>query len=164
MILFSLKYISSPSSILSYWAGPWGLHRCCSKFTWLYLQSPCSLLHNDPALGGYIYGVFSFLLVTGMNNMDFFLSGSIYIETSLKPSLCSTQDLGATCIILLWKNYFQILCFEQTELTQCHQSLRPCVCNPASSIIMNRRWQQSWTGVGNNHDPELSVFITRQWW
>ena len=23
------------------------------KFTWLYLQSPCSLLHNDPALGGY---------------------------------------------------------------------------------------------------------------
>ena len=23
------------------------------KFTWSYLQSPCSLLHNDPALGGY---------------------------------------------------------------------------------------------------------------
>ena len=30
------------------------------------------MLHNDPALGGYIYGVFSFLLVTEMNNLDFF--------------------------------------------------------------------------------------------
>ena len=28
--------------------------------------------------------------------MGFFLSGSIYVEASLKPSLCSTQDLGAT--------------------------------------------------------------------
>ena len=24
------------------------------------ITSPCTLLHNDPALGGYIYGVFSF--------------------------------------------------------------------------------------------------------
>ena len=44
-----------------------------------------------------------------MNNMDFFLSGSIYIEASLKQSLCSAQDLGATGIILLLKKYFQIL-------------------------------------------------------
>ena len=55
--------------------------------------------------------------------MDFFLSGSIYIEASLKPSLCSAQDLGATGIILLLKKYFQILCFEQTGLTRRHQSL-----------------------------------------
>ena len=52
------------------------------------------------------YSVFT--KVTGMNNMDF-LSGSIYIEASLKPSLCSAQDLGATGIILLSKEYFQIL-------------------------------------------------------
>lgn len=50
--------------------------------------------------------------------MDFFLSGSIYIEASLKPSLCSAQDLGATGIILLSKNYFQILCFQQTGTLQ----------------------------------------------
>ena len=55
--------------------------------------------------------------------MDFFLSGSIYIEASLKPSLGSAQDMGATGIILLSKNYFQILCFEQTGLTRRHQSL-----------------------------------------
>ena len=90
--------------------------------------------------------------------MDFFLSGSIYIEASLKQSLCSAQDLGATGIILLSKNYFQILCFEQTGLTRHHQSLWPCGCNPASLIIMNWHWQKSWTGVCNNHDSKLSSF------
>ena len=58
-----------------------------------------------------------------MNNMDFFLSGSIYIEASLKPSLCSAQDLGATGIILLSEKYCQIIFFEQTRLTRRHQSL-----------------------------------------
>ena len=33
--------------------------------------SSCCKLDN-PSLGGYIYGVFSFLLVTEMNSMDFF--------------------------------------------------------------------------------------------
>ena len=87
------------------------------------LQVPGCCKHDNPALGGYIVWSIQFLLVTGMNNMDFFLSGSIYIEASLKPSLCSAQDLGATGIILLSKNYFQILCFEQTGLTRRHQSL-----------------------------------------
>ena len=93
-----------------------------------------------------------------MNNMDFFLGGSIYIETSLKPSLCSTQDLGATGIILLSKKYFLNSLIEQTRLTRRHQSLWPCGCNPASLIIMNRRWQQSWIGVCNNHDSRLSFY------
>ena len=53
----------------------------------------------------------------------FLQSGSNYMETSLKSSLCSIQDLGATGIILLSKNYFQILCFEQPGLTRRHQSL-----------------------------------------
>ena len=30
--------------------------------------------------------------------MDFFLSGSIYIEASLKQSLCSAQDLGLQAV------------------------------------------------------------------
>ena len=97
-----------------------------------------------------------------MNNMDFFLSGSIYIEASLKPSLCSAQDLGATGIILLWKNYFQILCFEQTGLTRRHQPLRPCVCNPASSINMNWRWQQSWPRIISFYNPAILVILNRQ--
>ena len=60
------------------------------------LQVPGCCKHDNPALGGYIVWSILFLLVTGMNNMDFFLSGSIYIEASLKPSLCSAQDLEAT--------------------------------------------------------------------
>ena len=33
--------------------------------------------------------------------------------------------------------------------------------NPVSSIIMNRHWQQSWTGVGNNYDPASATVMTR---
>ena len=77
--------------------------------------------HDNPTLEGYKIWNIQFLLVTGMNNMDFFKIGSIYIEASLKPSLCSAQDMGATCIILLSEKYFQILCLEQTRLTRCHQ-------------------------------------------
>ena len=87
------------------------------------LQVPGCWKHDNPALGGYIIWSIQFLLVTGMNNMDFFKSGSIYIEASLKPSLCSAQDLGATGIILLSEKYFQNLCFEQTRLTRRHQLL-----------------------------------------
>ena len=97
----------------------------------------------------------------------FLQSGSNYMETSLKSSLCSVQDLGATGNMDIREEYLPIFSFEQTRLTRHHQSLWPGVYNnhnPASSIIMNRHWQQSWTGVGNNHDPELSAFITRQWW
>ena len=126
------------------------------------LQVPGCCKHDNPALGGYIVWSIQFLLVTGMNNMDFFLSGSIYIEASLKPSLCSAQDLRATGIILLSKNYFQILCFEQTGLTRRHQPLRPCVCNPASSINMNWHWQQSWPGIIGFYNPVILVILNRQ--
>ena len=54
----------------------------------------------------------------------FLQSGSIHIEASLKPSLCSAQDLGATGIILLSKKYLQFLCFEQNQI------------DPVSPIIM----------------------------
>ena len=59
----------------------------------------------------YIWSI-QFLLVTGMNNMDFFKSGSIYIEASLKPSLCSAQDLGATGNMDIREKYLRILGFE----------------------------------------------------
>ena len=49
------------------------------------LQVPGCCKHDNPALGGYIVWSIQFLLVTGMNNMDFFKSGSIDIEASLKP-------------------------------------------------------------------------------
>ena len=55
--------------------------------------------------------------------MDFFLSGSIYIEASLKPSLCSAQDLGATGNMDIREKYLLIFSFEQTRLTRHHQSL-----------------------------------------
>ena len=44
------------------------------------LQVPGCCKHDNPALGGYIVWSIQFLLVTGMNNMDFFESGSIYTE------------------------------------------------------------------------------------
>ena len=76
------------------------------------LQVPGCCKHDNPALGGYIIWSIQFLLVTGMNNMDFFLSGSIYIEASLKPSLCSAQDLGATGNMDIREKNLQILSFE----------------------------------------------------
>ena len=51
----------------------------------------------------------------------FLQSGSIYIETSLKPLLFSTQDLGATGNMDIREKYLQILSFEQTRLTRCLQ-------------------------------------------
>ena len=44
------------------------------------LQVPGCCKHDNPALGGYIIWSIQFLLVTGMNNMDFFESGNIYTE------------------------------------------------------------------------------------
>ena len=146
-------------------------------------------MHNDPTLGGYTrWSFYEHKTITsprllqawqpdtwGLHNMEysvftsdwdeqygFLQSGSIYIEASLKPSLCSAQDLGATGIILLSKKYFQILCCEQTRLTRRHQSLWPCVYNPASSIIMNRRWQQSWPEIISFYNPTMVVIINRQ--
>ena len=59
--------------------------------------------------------------------MDFFLSGSIYIEASLKSSLCSTQDLGATGIMNIKEERLQIISVEQIRkinyMTRCQQQL-----------------------------------------
>ena len=172
-MLFSLKYISSPSSSIILLKPALGGYISLLKSTWLYLQSPCSLLHNDPALGGYTgwsflsirqlqvpgcckhdnpalggYIIWSiqFLLVTGMNNMDFFKSGSIYIEASLKPSLCSAQDLGATGIIILSKKYFSNSLFWANRV------------DPVSPIITTLCLQP---GVINNHEPALATIMNR---
>ena len=51
-VIFIEVYIMSQLNIILL-SRPLGDTRCCSKFTWLYLQSSCSLLHNDPTLGGY---------------------------------------------------------------------------------------------------------------
>ena len=54
-VIINKLYTKSQLSIILL-SRPLGATNCsCQKFkfTWLYLQSPCSLLHNDPALGGY---------------------------------------------------------------------------------------------------------------
>ena len=71
----------------------------------------------------------------------FLQSGSNYMETSLKPSLCSPQDLGATGNMGVREKNLQILSTEQTRLTQCVQQL--------------------WPGVGNNYDSVPSIFTNR---
>ena len=88
-----------------------------------------------------------------MNNRDFFLSGSIYIETSLKPSLCSTQDLGATGIMNIKEERLQIISVEQIRkinyMTRCRQQLWPGAINiykPAILVILNRQVLHLQTG------------------
>ena len=54
-VIINKLYTKSQLSIILL-SRPFGATNCsCQKFkfTWLYLRSPCSLLHNDPALGGY---------------------------------------------------------------------------------------------------------------
>ena len=111
-VIFIEVYIKSQFNIILLRRSLGATHHCSNLHDYIYKVPPHYCI-NDPALGGYIIWSVQFLLVTGMNNMDFFKSGSIYIEASLKPSLCSAQDLGATGIILLSEKYFQILCFEQ---------------------------------------------------
>ena len=101
-------------------------------------------------------------------NMDFFLSGSIYIEASLKPSLCSAQHLGATGIILLSKNYFQILCFEQIRkinyMTRCRQQLWPGAINiykPVILVILNRQVLHLQTGWISDEYFKTNIFSSQ---
>ena len=121
----------SVTKLLTLWTwvqAPWWRLHHMMLLSMNYLQSPCSLLHNDPALGGYTgwsfmsirqlqvpgcckhdnptlggYIIWSvqFLFVTGMNNRDFFIRGNIHIEASLKlllRSLLKTWGLQVICI------------------------------------------------------------------
>ena len=116
-------------------------------FIEVYIKVPAQYYLTGPALGGYTVAIQS-------------LHDYIY---KVPAHYCiMTRPLGATGIIWLSKKYFQILCFEQTRLTRRHQSLWPCVYNPASSIIMNRRWQQSWPGIISFYNPTMVVIINRQ--
>ena len=105
-VIFNEVYIKSQLSIILL-SRPLGATHCCSSLHgYIYkvpahycimtlplgatlvevymsirqLQVPGCCKHDNPALGGYIVWSIQFLLVTGMNNMDFFKSGSIYIE------------------------------------------------------------------------------------
>ena len=53
-----------------------------------------------------------YCLVTEMNNLDFFKGCNIYIEASLKSSLFSTQELGATGIMHIKEERPLIISFE----------------------------------------------------
>ena len=59
----------------------------------------------------------------------FLQSGSNYMETSLKPSLCSAQDLGATGNMDIREKNLQIISFEQIRrinyINRCQQLLWP---------------------------------------
>ena len=80
------------------------------------------------------------------------------LKQSLKPPLCSAQRLGGYRYYIIIEEILSDSLIEQTRLTRRHLSLWPYGCNPASLIIMNQRWQQSWTGVCNNHDLKLSFY------
>ena len=126
-------------------------------------------MHNDPALGGYTgwsfwasgnyksqvaasmttrhlgatYMEYSVFTSDWDEQHGFLPSGSNYMETSLKSSLCSVQDLGAIGNMDIREKYLQILSFEQIRLTRC--------------------LQQSWSGVTNNYDPASVTVMTRNY-
>ena len=81
-----------------------------------------------------------------MNNMDFFKVVNIYIEATLKSSLCSTQDLGATCIMHVKEERLQITSFGQigkiNYMTRCQQAIMTwhrLFYNPTMVVIINRQ-------------------------
>ena len=166
VVIFNEVYIKSQLNIILL-SQPLGDTRCCSKSTWLYLKSPYSLWHNDPTLGGYTgwsfyehkaissprllqawqpgtWGLHIWSIQFFASDWDeqhgFLQSGSNYLETSLKSSLCSVQDLGATGNMDIREKYLPI--FSMT------------------------RHHQSWTDVGNNQEPALETIMTRnyQFW
>ena len=81
------------------------------------LQVPGCRKHDNPALGGYIIWSIQFLLVTEMNNMDFFKVAAFILKQVLSHHFVLLKTWGLQVL------YFQILCFEQTRLTRRHQSL-----------------------------------------
>ena len=78
-----------------------------------------------------------------MNKPDFFKVAT-FIGASLKPSLCSAQDLGATGNMDIREKNLQIISFEQVR-----------------RIKLTRCLQQSWSGVTNNYDPTSATVMTR---
>ena len=75
--------------------------------------------------------------------MDFFKVAT-FIGASLKPSLCSAQDLGATGNMDIREKNLQIISFEQVR-----------------RIKLTRCLQQSWSGVTTNYDPASATVMTR---
>ena len=57
-------------------------------------QVPGRCKHDNPALGGYIYGIFSFLLATEMNNTDFFKVETLILEQVLSYHYVLLLRLG----------------------------------------------------------------------
>ena len=134
------------------------------KSTWLYLQSPCSLLHNDPALGGYtgwsfyehkaissprllqawqpgtwgyIYG--NPVFTSDWDEQHGFLQkvAILILKQVLSHHFVLLKTWGLQVLYYYRRNIFKFFVLSKTRLTRRHQSLWPCVYNPASSIIMN---------------------------
>ena len=75
------------------------------------------------------------------------------METSLKSSLCSVQDLGATGNMDIREKNLQIISFEQIKrinyINQCQQQLCPgaiIIYKPAILVILNRQVLHLQTG------------------
>ena len=76
------------------------------------LQVPGCCKHDNPALEGYITWSIQFLLVTEMNNMDFFKVAVFILKQVLSHHFVSAQDLGATGNMDIREKNLQILSFE----------------------------------------------------
>ena len=114
------------------------------KFTWSYLQSPCSLLYNDPALGGYTgwsfyeykaitsprllqawqpdtWGLHIWsiqpLLVIEMNNMDFFKVVIFMLKQVLNHHFVLLKTWGLQVIWIWGREIFKILSFDPASAT-----------------------------------------------
>ena len=114
--------------------------------------------HDNPALGGYIIWNIQFLLVVGMNNMDFFKVATFILKQVLSCHYAPLLRLGG----YRWYAYKGEKIFKFSVWSRPDW---PGICNkhdPVSPIIMTRRRQQLWPGVINIYKPVILAIITSQ--
>ena len=122
------------------------------------LQVPGCYKHDNPALGGYICGIFSLWLMIEMNNPVFFKVATLILKQVLSYHYVLLLRLGG----YRWYAYkgekkFKFSVWSGPDW--------PGVCNkhdPVSPIIMTRRRQQLWPGVINIYKPVILAIITSQ--
>ena len=87
------------------------------------LQVPGCCKHDNPALGGYIIWNIQFLLVIGMNNMDFFKVAVFILKQVLSRRFVLLKTWGLQVLYYYQRNIFNFSVLSKTRLIRCHQSL-----------------------------------------
>ena len=134
MMLFSLKYILKSQLNIILLSRPLGAtHHCSNLHDYTYkvpahycimtrplgatlvevfmsirqLQVPGCCKHDNPALGGYIIWSIQFLLVTEMNNMDFFKVAAFILKQVLSHHFVLLKTWGLQVLYYYRRTIFK---------------------------------------------------------